>query len=70
VELDELFKADVESVKERREKNATEGSTTEAKMFGRWEDPGKQRNGDFARRSTSVLEPVNEIISAELNLLD
>jgi len=65
-----MFKADVESVKEKHERKVAEGCITEQKVLGRWEDPGKQRNGKIDSRSVAVLEPINEKVSHELDNLD
>ena len=48
-------------MKDKHERKVAEGCTTEQKVLGRWEDPGKQRNGNFDSLSvSSVLEPINE----------
>ena len=58
-------------MKDKHERKVAEGCTTEQKVLGRWEDPGKQRNGNFDSRSvSSVLEPINEKVYHKLDNLD
>lgn len=57
-------------MKDKHERKVAEGCRTEQKVLGRWEDPGKQKNGNFDSRGVSVLEPINEKVSHELDNLD